>query len=127
MSSHKSVLCRVPLASAGIEAVLADREANLCLLLLSNSRAQECRAAFGTVKTIPFYCPSSKCKTPEKCYAGCKAFYVKGQGFGRGKHFMRIEHFGVLFCLPTPSCPAPKYPEIIISLLSSCFYLSTFN
>lgn len=126
-SSHKSVLCRALLASAGIEAVLADRQSNLCLFLLSNSRAQECRVAFGTGKRITLYCPPSKSKIPEKCCAGCKAFYVKGHGFRWGKHFMRIEHFGVLFCLPTPSCPAPKCPEIIISLPSSCSYLSTFN
>lgn len=119
MSSHKFVLCRALLASAGIEVVLADRQAKLCLFLLSNSRAQECRVAFGTRKNIPLYCPPSKCKIPEKCYAGCKPFYVKGHRFRRGKHFIRTEHFGVLFCLPTPSCPAPKCPEIIISLPSS--------
>lgn len=38
---------------------------------------------------------------------------------GRWVMVMRLEHFDMLFCLPTPACPAPKSPEIIFSLPSS--------
>lgn len=44
-----------------------------------------------------------------------------GRGMSESKHNMRLEHFGVLFCLPTPACPAPKSPEIIFSLPFSYF------
>lgn len=48
-----------------------------------------------------------------------KPLMYTGRGMSEGKHSMRLEHFGMLFCLPTPACPVPKCPEIIFSLPSS--------
>lgn len=73
---------------------------------------------FGAGRLSLFTAHLVNAKLQRSATLAAKPLMYMGRGLSAGRHSMKLEQFGMLFCLPTPACPAPKLLEIGFSLPS---------